>query len=95
MIKSDLINVLSNKHTQLNQNDVKLAIECILDTMTKTLADNGRIEVRGFGSFSVRQRSARMARNPRTGEMVSLSERNAIHFKVGKGLKLIVNSKTN
>ena len=91
MNKSELIEQLNTKQTSLSTHDVKLAIDSILDIMAKTLAENDRIEVRGFGTFSVRHREARIARNPKTNEIVSVSERNAVHFKPGKVLKCLVN----
>lgn len=87
MTKSELIEQLSKKQSNLAFQDVELAIKCILEQMSQSLATNERIEVRGFGSFSLHHRKPRMGRNPKTGDAVSLTEKYVPHFKPGKELR--------
>lgn len=75
----------------LSERDVELAVNCLLEQMTAALASGERMEVRDFGSFALRHRPARKARNPKTGETVDLPSKAAIHFKPGKQLKERVN----
>jgi len=91
MKKSELILRLSNKHPHLYQRDIETLVDTIFDTMSETLIEGGRVELRGFGSFSIRKRGARKARNPKSGQEVHIGERHAIYFRVGKELKLRVN----
>jgi len=85
--KSELIEQLSKKQPHLALQDVELAVKCILEQMAQALATNERIEVRGFGSFSLHHRKPRIGRNPKTGEAVSLTEKYVPHFKPGKELR--------
>lgn len=85
--KSELIEVVVAKQPHLQAKDVELAIRCIVDHLTDTLAKGDRIEIRGFGSFSLRQREARIARNPKTGESVAVTETYVTHFKPGNELR--------
>jgi len=85
--KSELIEKLSKKQPHLGLQDVELAVKCILEQMANSLSSNERIEVRGFGSFSLHHRKPRMGRNPKTGEAVSLTEKYVPHFKPGKELR--------
>ena len=87
MTKSELIEQLSKQQTHLAFKDVELAVKCILEQMCQSLATNERIEVRGFGSFSLHHRKPRMGRNPKTGDAVSLTEKYVPHFKPGKELR--------
>lgn len=87
MTKSELIELISRKQTQFSQKDIELAVNEILDIMIASLAKGERIEIRGFGSFSLHHRKARIGRNPKTGEQVELSEKRVPHFKPGKSLK--------
>lgn len=87
MTKSQLIEHISLKLPHLQQRDVEMAINITIDVMTQHLAQGQRIEIRGFGGFSVIQRAARMGRNPKTGEQVSLPIRHATHFKPGLDLR--------
>lgn len=89
--KSELINVLSGKLDHLPGKDVELAVKTILENMSNSLADGRRIEVRGFGSFSLHYRPPRMGRNPKTGDPVALSGKYVPHFKPGKDLRERVN----
>ncbi len=92
MTKSDLIERLTSKHLQLSAKEVELAIKEILEQMTETLASGDRIEIRGFGSFSLHYRAPRVGRNPKTGEKVELDGKNVPHFKPGKELRERVNA---
>ena len=87
MTKSELIHHIAHKQPQLVERDVTLAVRVMFEQMAARLAGGGRIEIRGFGSFSVRLRPARIARDPRTGAPVSLPGRYAPYFKPGKRLR--------
>jgi integration host factor subunit beta len=91
MTKSDLVELLYRRLPHLSLTDVELAVKTLLDEMTQTLAQNGRIEIRGFGSFSLHHRPPRMGRNPKTGDAVPLPEKYVAHFKPGKELRERVN----
>ena len=91
MTKSELIEKIASVQSQLSPKDVELAVKMMLDQMTDALADGDRIEIRGFGSFSLHYRSARLGRNPKTGEKVELSGKFVPHFKPGKELRERVN----
>lgn len=92
MTKSELIERLVQRHTHLSQKDVELAVKSLLEEVSRALASGGRIEIRGFGSFSVHHRPARMGRNPKTGESVHIPEKYVPHFKPGKEMRERVNS---
>lgn len=92
MTKSELIDVLSEKQTHLAYRDVELAVKCILEQMSQALSSGERIEIRGFGSFSLHYRPPRIGRNPKTGDSVALSSKHVPHFKPGKELRDRVNS---
>ncbi len=91
MTKSELIERIAAVQTQLSVKDVELAVKMVLDHMTDALAEGDRIEIRGFGSFSLHYREARFGRNPKTGEKVELAGKFVPHFKPGKELKDRVN----
>jgi len=91
MTKSELIERIVAEQTQLSAKDVELAVKMILDHMAETLAEGERIEIRGFGSFSLHYREARLGRNPKTGEKVELEGKYVPHFKPGKELRERVN----
>ena len=91
MTKSELIDRISASQTQLSQKDVELAVKTMLEQMSHTLAQGKRIEVRGFGSFSLHYRAPRIGRNPKTGESVGLAGKYVPHFKPGKELRDRVN----
>ncbi|MCP4044156.1 MAG: integration host factor subunit beta [Gammaproteobacteria bacterium] len=93
MSRSQLSKQVALKFTHLPLKDVEAAVKTILEHMAETLANGDRIEIRGFGSFSLRLRPARVGRNPRTGELVSLPDRYTPHFKAGKGLRAMVDVK--
>ena len=87
MTRSELISMLAEQFDQLTQRDIKLAVEQITLAMSDALAQQQRVEVRGFGSFTVNHRPARTGRNPRTGESVEIPEKRVPHFKPGKALR--------
>lgn len=91
MTKSELVEIIAAKQTQLSVKDVELAVKTIIDLMSSTLASGQRIEIRGFGSFSLHYRSPRVGRNPKTGESVTLDAKYVPHFKPGKELRDLVN----
>ncbi|MFM8355144.1 MAG: integration host factor subunit beta [Gammaproteobacteria bacterium] len=91
MTKSELIELIAAKQSQLSLKDVELAVKAVIEQMAETLAAGERIEIRGFGSFSVHRRASRIGRNPKTGEPVSLAEKYVPHFKPGKELRDRVN----
>lgn len=91
MTKSELIDRLVQRHTHLSQKDVELAVKQLLEEISAALASGERIEIRGFGSFSVHHRPARMGRNPKTGQSVEIPEKYVPHFKPGKEMRERVN----
>jgi integration host factor subunit beta len=91
MTKSELIERLSAQLDQLPAKDVELSVKNILEEMANKLAEGERIEIRGFGSFSLHYRPPRVGRNPKTGESVTLSAKYVPHFKPGKELRERVN----
>ena len=91
MTKSELIEVLARKQNQLPYKDVELAVKTLLEQMSQSLATGNRIEIRGFGSFSLHYRPPRVGRNPKTGESVALAGKYVPHFKPGKELRERVN----
>ncbi len=91
MIKSQLIANLASKLTHMTEKQVTNATNTILEIMSQTLIDDSRIEIRGFGSFSVRHRPGRQTRNPKTGATVYSEARKRPHFKPGKELRDRVN----
>jgi integration host factor subunit beta len=92
MTKSELIEKISSLQDQLPPKDVELALRMILEKMASTLANNQRVEIRGFGSFSLHYRAARVGRNPKTGDSVDLRGKYVPYFKPGKELRNKVNS---
>jgi integration host factor subunit beta len=87
MNKSALIETLAKKQSQLTLKDVDLAVDCIIEHMCQALIANDRIELRGFGSFSLHYHPARVGRNPKTGGSLNLSAKYSLHFKPGKELR--------
>lgn len=94
MTKSELIETLGLRQPHLKADDVDLAVKSLLDMMATALADGHRIEVRGFGSFSLHFRPPRTGRNPKTGDAVALPGKHVPHFKPGKELRERVSSVT-
>ncbi len=91
MTKSELIDILAREQGHLAYRDVELAVKYMLEHMSQSLASGERIEIRGFGSFSLHYRPPRLGRNPKTGESVALSGKYVPHFKPGKELRDRVN----
>ena len=87
MTKRDLVEMLAEKCTNLSQKDAETVVNTVFNSMTEALANGERIEIRGFGSFQVKQRNAREGRNPRSGEKVMVATKKVPFFKVGKELK--------
>jgi integration host factor subunit beta len=87
MTRSDLVARLAERFAQLTQRDTEFAVKTILDAMSDALARGHRIEIRGFGSFSINRRPPRVGRNPRSGEQVTIPEKLVPHFKPGKALR--------
>ena len=92
MTKSELIARLTASNQHLYQRDLERIVSSVFDTITNTLAARERVELRGFGAFSVKQRGARTGRNPRTGESVQVTEKITPYFKTGKQLREKLNS---
>lgn len=91
MTKSELIEAIALKQTQLSTRDVEIAVKTIIEHMSHSLSTGARIEIRGFGSFSLHYREPRRGRNPRTGDPVQLTGKYVPHFKPGKELRDRVN----
>ena len=91
MTKSELIERIASRQTQLSLKDVELAVKTVIEQMSQTLATGERIEIRRFGSFSLHYREPRQGRNPKTGETVELSGKYVPHFKPGKEMRERVN----
>lgn len=95
MTRSELIELMASRQNQLSAKDVELAVKLVIDHMAETLASGERIEIRGFGSFSLHYREPRKGRNPKTGDSVQLSGKHVPHFKPGKELRERVNRSLN
>ena len=95
MTKSDLIARLAERFPQLVAKDADFAVKMILDAMSEALAKGDRIEIRGFGTFSLNYRPPRVGRNPKSGDKVSVPEKWVPHFKAGKELRERVDSALN
>jgi integration host factor subunit beta len=91
MTKSELIEQIADRQDQLSPKDIELAVKLILEYMSHSLSSGARIEIRGFGSFSVHYRAPRLGRNPKTGDPVELEGKYVPHFKPGKELRDKVN----
>ena len=85
--KKELIEIIANEQDQLPYKDIELSVKTIIESMIDSLTKGKRIEIRGFGSFSLRYRKSRIGRNPKSGESVNIDERYVPHFKPGKDLK--------
>ncbi len=95
MIKSELVAKLAEANPHLFQRDVERIVSTIFDEITRALADGDRVELRGFGAFSVKHRPSRMGRNPRTGEPVQVDAKSVPFFKAGKELRDRLNEDYN
>ena len=93
--KKELIEKISKNQDQLPHRDIELAVKTVINCMTKALSVGERIEIRGFGSFSLRYRKPRVGRNPKSCMSVKINERYVPHFKPGKNLKKRVNQGRN
>ncbi|TCD16311.1 integration host factor subunit beta [Oricola cellulosilytica] len=87
MIKSELVQIIANRNPHLFQRDVENIVNAVLDEISDSLAEGNRVELRGFGAFSVKNRPAREGRNPRTGDKVAVEEKWVPFFKTGKELR--------
>jgi integration host factor subunit beta len=87
MIRSELVNKLCHDFPDLSQREIELVVTGIFNEITAQLARGGRVELRGFGAFSTRQRDARTGRNPRTGEQVEVDAKKVPYFKPGKEMR--------
>jgi len=87
MTRSDLVNLLAERFGQLSHRDAEFAVRTMLDAMSDALASGQRIEIRGFGSFSITHRPPRVGRNPRSGAQVTVPGKRVPHFKPGKALR--------
>ena len=91
MNKSDLIRAIHNNEL-LSKNDVEDSLNIILECLSSSLSERNRIEIRGFGSFSIRERKERIARNPKTGKSISVATKFHPHFRASKSLKEAINN---
>ena len=93
MIRSELIQKIADENPHLYQRDVERIVNTIFEEITDALANGDRVELRGFGAFSVKTRDARVGRNPRTGEAVNVEQKKVPFFKTGKLLRDRLNGK--
>ena len=93
MIRSELVQKLVDVNSHLHQRDVEKIVSTIFEEIINTMAEGDRVELRGFGAFSVKKRDPRIGRNPRTGESVSVEEKHVPFFKTGKLLRDRLNGK--
>lgn len=91
MIRSELLQVLHKDNPDLKAEEVEQVVDIFFDEITQRLAEGGRVELRGFGAFSTRERDARIGRNPRTGETVNVPAKRVPYFKAGKEIRLRLN----
>jgi len=91
MTKAELVNRVS-KRTDLNKRDAEVMVQTVLDSIIESLQGGDKVELRGFGSFRLRDRAPRIGRNPKTGEKVSVPSKRVPYFKPGKDLKALINS---
>ena len=94
MIRSELIQTIADDNPHLLQRDVERIVNTVFEEITDAMANGERVELRGFGAFSVKQRDARLGRNPRTGEAVSVDSKRVPFFKTGKLLRDRLNGKS-
>ncbi len=93
MLKKNVVDKMSDELSMQKQ-DMSLAVDIILETMANALVADRRVELRGYGSFSVRKRKSRLTKNPRTGRMMDIPERKTLHFTMSKSLKESLISET-
>ena len=94
MIRSELIQIITDQNPHLYQRDVERIVNTVFNEITNAMANGDRVELRGFGAFSVKRRDARLGRNPRTGASVAVEEKHVPFFKTGKLLRDRLNGKT-
>lgn len=87
MIRSELLNELHKDNPDLRAEEIEQVVDVFFDEITQRLAEGGRVELRGFGAFSTREREARVGRNPRTGDAVKVPAKRVPYFKAGKEIK--------
>ena len=92
MIRSELLQALAADNPELRAEEIEQVVDIFFDEISARLAEGGRVELRGFGAFSTRQRDARKGRNPRTGETVDVPQKRAPYFKAGKEMRERLNS---
>jgi integration host factor subunit beta len=95
MIKSELVQTIAHRNPHLFQRDIENIVNAMFDGITDALAEGNRVELRGFGAFSVKNRPGRVGRNPRTGESVEVDEKSVPFFKAGKELRERMNGHRN
>ena len=91
MIRSELVEALARDNPELKAEEVEQVVHIFFDEIAQRLAEGGRVELRGFGAFSTREREARKGRNPRTGDTVDVPEKRVPYFKPGKGMRARLN----
>ena len=91
MIRSDLVNKIADIHTELYHRDAEIVVSAVLEEIVDALSRGDRVEIRGFGVFAVKQRKARVGRNPRTGERVEVKDKIVPYFKPGKEMRARLN----
>ena len=91
MIRSELVQLLMRDHADLTAQDIEKIVDVFFDEIVSRLTENGRVELRGFGAFSTRDRDARQGRNPRTGEAVEVQAKRVPYFKPGKEMRARLN----
>jgi len=92
MNRSKIVKTLIGRNEFLQKSDVEESVDLILNILSNTLAKRGRLEIRGFGSFSTRKRKKRISRNPKTGKSISVQEKFHPYFRASKGLKEVINN---
>ncbi len=92
MIRSELLQALAKESPDMRSEEIERVVEVFFDEIARRLADGGRVELRGFGAFSTRERNARKGRNPRTGETVEVAEKRVPYFKPGKEMRQRLNT---
>ncbi len=91
MTRAELAHEVAN-NSDLNKQQAKVAVQAVLDSIVEALQSGDKVEVRGFGSFRLRERRARIARNPKTGESVQVTAKRVVYFRLGRELKELINS---
>ena len=91
MIRSELLSALAKDNPDLRGEDVEQVVDIFFDEVSQRLAEGGRVELRGFGAFSTRERDARQGRNPRTGEAVQVDAKRVPYFRPGKDMRRVLN----